>query len=242
MVNPNAAESSHRRVSKEHHPSFFQPFVPHDNSTNLRIPPAFVKNFQGRIPLKMSLKNMSGLVWPAKLSYIGDHLHITSGWKEFVKEHSLNSGDFVVFHFVLGSTFRVMVFDADGCSKGATLAKRKRKITDVRNLQFEKIIKTNEVKNFVTMSSSVMKQCVVELPQRVELCFEGGVCMTQWLRKANDKRIVVGYAGMGRFWEMNNVKKGDRLLFQIICGKGRTVKKIVVTRVQESAELGRGYH
>ncbi|XP_074309185.1 B3 domain-containing protein Os01g0723500-like [Silene latifolia] len=242
MENPNAAESSHRYVSKEHHPSFFQLYVPKKNSINLRIPPAFIKNFQGKIPLNISLKNMSGLVWPAKLSYIDDHLHITSGWKDFVKEHSLNNGDFVVFHFVPGSTFLVMPFDADGCSKGAPLAKRKRKITDVRNLQFERIIKTSVVKNFVTVSSSVMKQCVVDLPQRVELCFEGGVSTSQWLRKAKDERIVVGYAGMGRFWEMNNVKKGDRLLFQIICGKGRTVKKIVVTRVQESAELGRGYH
>ncbi|XP_074300420.1 uncharacterized protein LOC141631677 [Silene latifolia] len=230
MVNPNVAESSLGRVSKEHHSSFFQPFVEHKNSTNLRIPPEFIKNFNEKIPHKISLKNMFGLVWRANLSYIGDYLHITSGWEDFVAEHSLNTGDFLVFHYVPDSTFLVMTFDSDGCNKGAPLVKKKRKKTDVKNLRFQRIIKTRRLKNFVTMSKPVIEQCVVNLPQKVELSFEEGVSMITWLRKLPD-RTILGYDGIGRFWEMNDVQDGDKLQFQIICGEGKTVNKIIVRRI-----------
>ncbi|XP_074309178.1 B3 domain-containing protein At5g18000-like [Silene latifolia] len=230
MVNPNADESSHRRVSKEHHPSFFQLFVEHKNSINLRIPPPFIKNFHGKIPRKISLKDMFGLVWCAKMSYIGDYLHITSGWKEFVEEHSLNTKDFLVFHYVPDSTFLVRIFDSDGCNKGAPLVKKNRNTTNVRNLRFERIMNTS-FSSFVTISKSVIEQCDVKrLPRKVKLSFEEGVSTITWLRKIQD-RIILGYAGMGRFWEMNNVQNGDKLQFQIICGEGMTIKKIIVRRI-----------
>ncbi|XP_074309183.1 B3 domain-containing protein REM9-like [Silene latifolia] len=230
MENPNAAESSHRCVSKEQqHSSFFQLFVHDKNSINLRIPPPFIKNFRN-IPYKISLKNMNGLVWPAKLSYIGGHLHITSGWKEFVKEHSLISGDFMVFHYVPDSTFLVMTFDSDGCNKEAPLVKKKRRTIDRPNLEFEKTIKSTHLKSFVTIPSWVIKNCAVELPHMVELSFEEGASTTTWLRRTGD-RTVLGYAGMPQFWEMNNVQIGDKLQFQIILGEWNTIKKIIVRRV-----------
>ncbi|XP_074300427.1 B3 domain-containing protein At1g49475-like [Silene latifolia] len=231
MVNPNAAESSHRRVSKEHHPSFFQLFVEDKNSINLRIPPPFVKNFRN-IPSELSLKDMNGLVWPAKLSYIENHLHISSGWKEFVKEHSLKSGDFVVFHYVpADTTFFVMAFDSDGCNKVAPLVKKRRRTIAPPTLLFDRTIQ-NPHKNFLTFPSWVIKKCGVELPQKVELCFEEGVSTITWLRGAKD-RTVMGYTGVDRFLEMNNVQKGDKLQFQIILGKGKTIKNIIARRLPQ---------
>ncbi|XP_074300437.1 putative B3 domain-containing protein REM15 [Silene latifolia] len=220
---------SHRHVSKKYHSSFFQPFVEHKNSINLRIPPPFVKKFRN-IPYKISLKNTNGLVWPAKLGYIGDHLHITSGWKEFVKEHTLKSGDFVVFHYVPDSTFLVTTFDSDGCSKVAPLVKKKRRTIARPNFEFVRTIKTTHLKSFVTFPSWMIKSCAIELPQRVKLCFEEGVSKKIWLRKTGD-RTVLGYAGMPQFWEMNNVQIGDKLQFQIILGEWNTIKKIIVRRV-----------
>ncbi|XP_074303976.1 B3 domain-containing protein REM14-like [Silene latifolia] len=229
MVNPNAAESSHSSVSKEHS-SFFQPFVQHKNSINLRIPPPFVKNFRN-IPSEISLRNINGLVWPAKLSYIGDHLHISSGWKEFVKEHSLKSGDFVVFHYVPDTTFFVMAFDSDGCNKVAPLVKKRRRTIAPPTLLFERTIR-NTHKNFLTFPSWVIKKCGVELPQKVELCFEEGVSTITWLRGAKD-RTILGYTGIDRFLEMNNVQKGDKLQFQIIRGEGKAIKNIIARRLPQ---------
>ncbi|KAK0575665.1 hypothetical protein LWI29_004852 [Acer saccharum] len=52
-------------------------------------------------------------------------LSFGSGWVEFVKHHSLEVGDFLVFKYHGGSKFSVKIFGKTSCEKGTKLAKTK---------------------------------------------------------------------------------------------------------------------
>ncbi|TXG52322.1 hypothetical protein EZV62_021491 [Acer yangbiense] len=52
-------------------------------------------------------------------------LSFRSGWLEFVKHHSLEVGDFLVFKYHGGSKFSVKIFGKTSCEKGTKLAKTK---------------------------------------------------------------------------------------------------------------------
>ena len=51
-------------------------------------------------------------------------LFFRSGWQEFVKDNSLELGDFLVFKYVGKSTFNVKIYGRNACEKGKKLAKK----------------------------------------------------------------------------------------------------------------------
>jgi hypothetical protein len=59
----------------------------------------------------MSLKGQSGNTWPAKLSLDTEGLFFGHGWKEFVMDHSIESGHTLTFSYNGHSQFSVVVFD-----------------------------------------------------------------------------------------------------------------------------------
>lgn len=72
----------------------------------------------GNISLGMvSLRGPSGNVWDVELVDSSNGLRFESGWKEFVTDHAIETGDFLVFRLDGCSCFSVLVFDATACEK-----------------------------------------------------------------------------------------------------------------------------
>ena len=51
-------------------------------------------------------------------------LFFWSGWHDFVKDNSLDIGDFLVFKYDGSSTFKVKIYGRNTCEKDVRLAKR----------------------------------------------------------------------------------------------------------------------
>ena len=51
-------------------------------------------------------------------------LFFRSGWQEFVKDNSLELGDFLIFKYVGKSTFNVKIYGRNACEKDRKLAKK----------------------------------------------------------------------------------------------------------------------
>jgi hypothetical protein len=49
---------------------------------------------------------------------------LQSGWEEFVNEHDLEKGDFLVFSYNGDSQFRVEIYDPSGCEKASSCVSR----------------------------------------------------------------------------------------------------------------------
>ncbi|KAL5780375.1 hypothetical protein ACOSQ2_011112 [Xanthoceras sorbifolium] len=109
---------------KETRPSFFKVLIG-DFSNKLRIPPAFLKNFNGSSLGKIVLQNHSGENWVVEMEKDVNGLSFGSGWQEFVKDHALQVGDFLVFKYYGNSKFSVKIFGKTSCEKVKGLAKRK---------------------------------------------------------------------------------------------------------------------
>ncbi|XP_047091710.1 B3 domain-containing protein Os11g0197600-like [Lolium rigidum] len=76
-----------------------------------RVPPAFCQYLQNHPTGLISLKGQSGNAWPAKLSSDTEGLFFGNGWKEFVIDHSIESGHILTFSYDGHSQFSVVVFD-----------------------------------------------------------------------------------------------------------------------------------
>jgi len=84
------------------------------------IPPAFIANFNGKIPKKFILRNSHGKSWHLESEDIGGKLLIKKGWECFVSSHSLVRGDFLIFQYNGNGLFIIKVFGLDGCKKDET--------------------------------------------------------------------------------------------------------------------------
>ncbi|XP_072955209.1 B3 domain-containing protein Os11g0197600-like [Typha angustifolia] len=100
-------------------PRFFKVFLPHLSSEHLKIPPAFQEHLRSKPSGGVYLKGPSGNMWHVLLVENSKGLFFESGWKEFVSDHSLEAGDFLVLQYDGHSHFSVLVFDATACEKDA---------------------------------------------------------------------------------------------------------------------------
>nr|XP_043626768.1 B3 domain-containing protein REM10-like [Erigeron canadensis] len=96
-------------------PSFFMmlldPLAPH-----LALPPEFVKRY--KIPKDPILKSANGgYLWRLKMQKIGKSYCFSDGWDNVVQDLQLQFGDFLVFWLVDKSTFKVSIFNSNGCEK-----------------------------------------------------------------------------------------------------------------------------
>lgn len=66
---------------------------------------------------KVTLRGPSGNIWTTYLARRGEDYVLENGWQDFVKDHSLNEGDFLVFRHVEDSMFNVLIFDTTGCER-----------------------------------------------------------------------------------------------------------------------------
>ncbi|XP_074294376.1 B3 domain-containing protein REM5-like [Silene latifolia] len=215
-------------------PSFFKLYLPEHNSNKLLIPPPFIKYFNGDIPKKVKLRNLQGKLWKVKLEVVQDgRVYIAKGWNEYVRNHSLVRGDFLVFKPLNKSDFHVKVFGIDGVIKEepvdtglATEAAADLGKDDVSQiLQFSKIYKPYN-KFYVDFPKAVIKACDQHgLPQEVTLREEKGCVVESVLRKITD-RFRLGGQGFNELCKKTEVKIGDKLDFEVILREGRKIKEI----------------
>ncbi|XP_030940170.1 B3 domain-containing protein At5g57720-like [Quercus lobata] len=67
-------------------------------SQNLKvIPKTFSDNLKKKLPQSATLKGPSGLTWDVELTTNDDATFFNHGWQKFVKDHSLEETDLLVF-------------------------------------------------------------------------------------------------------------------------------------------------
>ncbi|MQM13854.1 hypothetical protein Taro_046780 [Colocasia esculenta] len=105
--------------AKKKGPRFFKVFLPGLCSKQLEISPAFRKHVQRMLPASTCLlTGPSGRAWRVDMiKNEKGRVFFQNGWEEFVGDHSLQTGEFLVFEYKGGSRFSVMVFDASLCEK-----------------------------------------------------------------------------------------------------------------------------
>ncbi|KAJ4968705.1 hypothetical protein NE237_015406 [Protea cynaroides] len=96
--------------------SFFK-ILPADFTEELKIPPAFAKQLDGKLPGEFLLRSHTEKSWSVKVENIAKDTFFRHGWQTFVMDHSLESGDFIVFNYIGNSHFYVQIFGRHGCEK-----------------------------------------------------------------------------------------------------------------------------
>ncbi|OMO74947.1 hypothetical protein COLO4_26423 [Corchorus olitorius] len=84
-----------------------------DFHEQLAIPKKFASKLRNKLPETATLKGPgpSELTWSVELTRNGDALFFSNGWSEFVKDHSLEQNDLLIFRFNGESSFKVRVYD-----------------------------------------------------------------------------------------------------------------------------------
>uniref|UniRef100_A0A803KW37 TF-B3 domain-containing protein n=1 Tax=Chenopodium quinoa TaxID=63459 RepID=A0A803KW37_CHEQI len=88
-----------------------------DFENYLRIPRKFKDEYREKLSQRVTLRGPSGDSWTAALAQRGEDIELRNGWRDFVKDHSLEEGDFLVFQHVESSLFNVLIFDKTGCER-----------------------------------------------------------------------------------------------------------------------------
>uniref|UniRef100_A0ACD5WAC1 Uncharacterized protein n=1 Tax=Avena sativa TaxID=4498 RepID=A0ACD5WAC1_AVESA len=99
------------RERKKSRQKFCRLFLAPESGERLRIPPSFSQYLQNPPTELVYLKGQSGSTWPAELASDTEGLFFGHGWKQFVMDHSIESGDILTFSYDGRSQFSVVVFD-----------------------------------------------------------------------------------------------------------------------------------
>eukprot|EP01018_Ginkgo_biloba_P019329 Gb_33833 [translate_table: standard] len=115
------SEMCKRKLAKgdpaPHVPSFCT-FLLSDFSSRLKIPREFVDRFEAQLREDIILEGPSGQIWLVNLDA---DMTLVKGWDCFVSDHSLETGDFLVFTMVNASFFKVHIYGKEGGEKRFTV-------------------------------------------------------------------------------------------------------------------------
>ncbi|KAF6177060.1 hypothetical protein GIB67_015935, partial [Kingdonia uniflora] len=89
-----------------------------------RVPDAFVQRFNGNFPTNVFLVSSAGRSWEMSMKKFNNDLVFRRGWQAFVRDHSLEVGDFLVFRYDGCSKFYVKIYGRTACEKEITLDRR----------------------------------------------------------------------------------------------------------------------
>lgn len=83
-----------------------------------RIPVVFVYRFRSVIPKTVTLKASSNKCWRVDTEEENDkQWYFKTGWRRFVEDNGLETGEFIVFKYDGSSTFKVKIYDTSACEK-----------------------------------------------------------------------------------------------------------------------------
>ncbi|XP_074573773.1 B3 domain-containing protein Os01g0723500-like [Curcuma longa] len=97
-------------------PHFFKVLLG-DFTHHLRIPPKFLKHISGAKSKRVILHGPSGSKWHVELGRSPEDTFLTTGWRKFVKDHSLKEYEFLVFQYDGNMHFTVLIFDTSACER-----------------------------------------------------------------------------------------------------------------------------
>ncbi|KAL3734785.1 hypothetical protein ACJRO7_024028 [Eucalyptus globulus] len=100
-------------------PHFFEIYSSSVSSRRLKIPDKFVKHMEGWMSGLALLEGPSGNTWHVELIEENHELFLNSGWHSFIRDHSIVSGDLLVFRHDGNLHFYVQVFEQSSCEKEA---------------------------------------------------------------------------------------------------------------------------
>ncbi|KAJ4966071.1 hypothetical protein NE237_017920 [Protea cynaroides] len=115
-------EETANLIPPEKNPQFFKIYLPDHSSQKLKIPPGFINLLNGVVPNKAILRSRDARVWHVELEQVEGSFFFQNGWQGFVKDQSLQLGEFLVFRYNGDSVFDVKIFGKSGCEKVEPLA------------------------------------------------------------------------------------------------------------------------
>ncbi|KAM0926102.1 hypothetical protein ACQ4PT_003922 [Festuca glaucescens] len=126
-VHGRAASSSSDKAPLATPPSFFKVMMGHF-SENMEIPPPFAKTIADLAGSYVYLEDAFGLRWRVRLccSLDNGRLSFGHGWKNFVLDHAVAVGEFLVFRHIAKSVFAVQIFAKSACERLYLCEKNKR--------------------------------------------------------------------------------------------------------------------
>ncbi|KAK4416257.1 putative B3 domain-containing protein [Sesamum alatum] len=114
----------------------FYKFLIDDNFTSqIRLPPQFVKDYGKNLSGKAKLHTESGDGWIVRIEQVGQQHFFTDGWTKFAQDADLKFREFLLFKFVGESTFQVSVYGISGCQKELHSCPRTHQQPDYDNLR-----------------------------------------------------------------------------------------------------------
>ncbi|XP_058189177.1 uncharacterized protein LOC131306764 isoform X2 [Rhododendron vialii] len=97
--------------------SFFKIMIGDNFSKVLFLPPKIGRTMPNLASKETQLEDASGQRWTVTLSWREESLAFHQGWASFSREHGLEVGDLLVFHYILGSHFVVQIYGKNGCER-----------------------------------------------------------------------------------------------------------------------------
>lgn len=95
-------------------------FISHltgDFQNQLAMPKKFCCNLRNKLPESVTLRGPSGNKWNVALVREDGALILKDGWETFVKDHSLEKDDVLIFQYNKESCFDVLLFGQSHCEK-----------------------------------------------------------------------------------------------------------------------------
>ncbi|KAA8542178.1 hypothetical protein F0562_023330 [Nyssa sinensis] len=97
--------------------SFFKVMVGDNFSEVLFLPPKFARTVSALVDQEIQVEDSSGHWWGVTLCNVDGSFAFQEGWHAFAVDHGLRVGDFIVFHYIMGSHFVVQIYGKNGCQK-----------------------------------------------------------------------------------------------------------------------------
>uniref|UniRef100_A0A0D9V990 TF-B3 domain-containing protein n=1 Tax=Leersia perrieri TaxID=77586 RepID=A0A0D9V990_9ORYZ len=97
-------------------PSFFKIMVGYFSET-MDIPLPFAKTITDLTGSNVYLEDAFGLRWRVRLCLCDGILSFGHGWKNFVLDHDISIGEFLVFRLIARSVFTVQIFAISACER-----------------------------------------------------------------------------------------------------------------------------
>lgn len=81
------------------------------------FPPIVAKKLSALLNQNVDIEDSNGHRWGVKVSLVDNHLAFEQGWQDFVLDHSIKFGEFVVFNHVDRLLFSAKIYAITGCER-----------------------------------------------------------------------------------------------------------------------------
>ncbi|KAL7157898.1 hypothetical protein ABFS83_02G107100 [Erythranthe nasuta] len=210
-------------------PEFFKVYVSEIYSERMRIPPDFIEKFGRKKPAIVTLKTTSGISFRADMNKINKCWYLEKGWPEFVKENSVEEGDFLTFAYGGKSVFNVKVFAKNGCIKNVdNLEEDEPSEPENRNDSRKPICENRSFAAVIT--KSCVRRGWLHVPSKfwkghMKIDEKGIRSVTLWIKKkswdvglATLFNRVIFSRGWIKFARDNSLRDGNLCTFRLING------------------------